>query len=311
MTQIAYLTVSNLTKPVGGIMVQAAHVAALAREGYDAKLCTTFSGDRPDWIDPNAPLVNSNRAAVGPGDVLVLHDSVPRTMFDRFMSMPLRRVFFCQNHYFIDQTLSPEERLADFPIDAFICASEPIAAYLRDFHGVADPVVIRPGIMQPQVESVEKRLRVCFMPRKRLIESGAVIHRLRNLHPELADVAFVSIHGQHPAKVAEVMAECAVFLSLSVNEGLGLPPLEAMQSGCLVVGYHGGGGLDYATEESGLWYDSATPDDLVALLADALKRLKEQPKAFDRMLEAGKRTAEGYRLDAMERELLRFWENFL
>lgn len=311
MTQIAYLTISNLSRPVGGIMVQAAHVAALARAGYDAKLCTIYSGPRPDWIDPEAPLVDSNRASVGPGDILVLHDSIPRKVFDRFMGMKIRRVMFCQNHYFFDQTLRPDERLADFPIDAFICVSEPIAAYLRDVHGVPDPVVIRPGIMQRRVPEKEKKLRVCFMPRKRLIESGTIVHRLNYLYPEHADVEFVSIHGLHPEKVAEVMAECAVFLSLSVNEGLGLPPLEAMRSGCLVVGYHGGGGLDYATEENGLWYDSATPAGLVDLLADTLTRLKAEPDSFAPMLAAGRRTADRYRLDVMQEELCRFWETFL
>lgn|SRR5262249_53807656 len=40
------------------------------------------------------------------------------------------------------------------------------------------------------------------------------------------------------------------------QESLGLTPIEGMAAGCLVAGYHGYGGLEYATAQNGLAYSS-------------------------------------------------------
>ena len=311
MVQIVYATVSNLASPIGGVIVQAAHVAHLRRAGFDAKLASTYQGGLPAWVDQEAVFEHSGRLLIGPDDVLVLHDSVPRHAFNRFMQMPVRRVFFCQNHYFLGGTLQHHECLSDFQFDAFLCVSEPIARHLRDVHGVADPVIIRPAVKPNATPSADKELQICYMPRKRLAEFGSVRYGFRYLYPELAGTRFVSIHDRHPDEVAAIMAESAVFLSLSRHEGLGLPPLEAMAAGCLVVGYHGGGGLDYATAANGRWFDNATPDELVPLLADTISTLRADPDAFVGMVEAGHRTVERYTSDAMNAALLGFWRSFL
>jgi hypothetical protein len=44
---------------------------------------------------------------------------------------------------------------------------------------------------------------------------------------------------------AEELRRAKVFIAHSFPEGLGLPPLEAMASGCIVVGFTGGGGGDF------------------------------------------------------------------
>jgi len=311
MVQIIYVTVKNLDQPIGGVIVQAAHVASLRRAGFDAKIASTHEGGLPSWVDQEAIFENSKQLAIRPDDILVMHDSLPRHVFDRFLSMPVRHVFFCQNHYFLGGTLQPHERLSDFPIDAFLCVSEPIAAHLRDVHGVADPVVIRPAIRPVIGQADEKKIQVCYMPRKRMIECGSVIYGFQYLYPQIAGTPFVSIHNRHPNDVAAIMAESAVFLSLSRNEGLGLPPLEAMAAGCVVVGYHGGGGLDYATPANGRWYDEAMPDNLVHLLAETITSLRTDPDAFAGLVEAGRQTVTKYTDQAMDDALLGFWRSFL
>lgn len=311
MVQIVYATVGNLDQPIGGVIVQAAHVAGLRRAGYDAKLASTYKGGLPPWVDQEAVFQNSNELSMRRGDVLVLHDSLPRHIFDRFMAMPVRKVFFCQNHYFLGGTFELHEQLTDFPIDAFLCVSDPIAAHLRNIHGVSNPVVIRPSVRQACAQPAEKKLQICYMPRKRMVESGTVMYRFRYLYPHIAGTPFVGIHNMAPKDVAAIMAESAVFLSLSRHEGLGLPPLEAMAAGCLVVGYHGGGGLDYATTGNGLWYDEATPDNLIHLLAETVISLRADPHAFAGLVEAGRQTAAGYTDPKMDGALLDFWSSFL
>lgn len=311
MVQIVYVSVKNLDNPIGGVIVQASHVAALNRAGFDAKLTSVYKAGRPAWISEEVPFCDSMKLAIKPGDVLVMHDSLPRRIFDRYMDMPVRRVLFCQNHYFLDGTLEPHERFSDFPIDAFLCVSEPIASHLLQVHGVESPVIVRPSIKAPSVPAEPKKVQVCYMPRKRLVEAGTAMYRLRYLYPEIGGTPFVSIHKKHPDDVAKIMSESAIFLSLSGLEGLGLPPLEAMAAGCVVVGYHGGGGLDYATARNGRWFNEETPDNLVHLLADTVIRMRSDSAAFSDLLAVGKDTAARYDLAHMETELLRFWRSFL
>ena len=51
-------------------------------------------------------------------------------------------------------------------------------------------------------------------------------------------------------EVAHILKESAIFLSFSHAEGFGLPPVEAISCGCLVIGYHGGGGREYFQGDS-------------------------------------------------------------
>jgi len=108
---------------------------------------------------------------------------------------------------------------------------------------------------------------VAFMPRK-----GANHIRLvaglvgTKAHTGLPPISWLPIDNLQREQVAMRLRGAHIYLSTSVQEGLGLPPLEAMAAGCLVVGFAGGGGLDYATSANGIWL----PDEDPWALADAL-----------------------------------------
>ena len=59
------------------------------------------------------------------------------------------------------------------------------------------------------------------------------------------DWEWVPISGKTEAQVGAILRECAVLLSFSEREGFGLPPAEAMASGCYVIGFDGGGGREF------------------------------------------------------------------
>ena len=58
-------------------------------------------------------------------------------------------------------------------------------------------------------------------------------------------VSTASRTARSEAAVADILRESQVFLSFGHPEGFGLPPAEALACGCLVIGYHGGGGREY------------------------------------------------------------------
>jgi glycosyltransferase involved in cell wall biosynthesis len=72
------------------------------------------------------------------------------------------------------------------------------------------------------------------------------------------------------------MAESAVFASFSYLKGLGLPPLEAMASNCLVCGFDGHGGSDFATADNGQWVQEGDHEGF----ADAVAMMQaDRPRA--------------------------------
>ncbi len=95
-----------------------------------------------------------------------------------------------------------------------------------------------------------KRVRIGWMPRK---NKALALQTRQILEARLAVKGsapaewpeWVEINGRSPAEVAALLASCQIFLATGFPEGCPLPPLEAMACGCLVVGFHGLGGLDY------------------------------------------------------------------
>ena len=67
--------------------------------------------------------------------------------------------------------------------------------------------------------------------------------------PHLHCWEIVPVGGLHQDELAEVFGTAQIFISLSHREGLGLPPAEAMASGCYVIGFTGDGGREFMLSE--------------------------------------------------------------
>lgn len=93
---------------------------------------------------------------------------------------------------------------------------------------------------------------IAYMPRKRPVEAAFIKDIFRYTYPEYDDWQWHAIDNVSEAEAAAVMARAGVFLALSRLESLGLSPLEAMASGCIVAGFTGIGGQEYARPENGL-----------------------------------------------------------
>jgi glycosyltransferase involved in cell wall biosynthesis len=127
----------------------------------------------------------------------------------------------------------------------------------------------------------DKKLQIALMPRKRR-EEARILATLIERHPDLIGVPLVVI-DQLPDEVAHrLIRESLIFLSLSEREGFGLPPAEAMATGCLVIGYTGVGGEEFFTRETGF----PIPDgDIVAFveeIARVVSAWRQAPEALER-----------------------------
>lgn len=97
------------------------------------------------------------------------------------------------------------------------------------------------------------------------------------------------------------------FMQLSPCEGFGLTPLEAMGCGCTVLGFHGGGGLDYLRPNYNcgcVYYPNI--DDLCDILATVMK---DKAKA-EKLASRGSDLIKNYSYEKFENSFLRFFQEF-
>ena len=302
--RILYLS-KHFGYPLGGVRIAHHHVAILARNGFDARILLVddkrdahFDGAVP--TDTMVP-----EFAIRPDDLFVIPE--PWEAYIRQLRKhPVRRYVFCQNHFYIFHGLGAAKSYAEAGIDTVFCCGEVISDFLTSVMGQPRAPIIHNAIDHAVFRPAPKRRQIAVMPRKMRIETRFILGSLRQRHPDLADVPWIEIVDRPESEVAQILGESAVFLALGRLEGFGLPPIEAMASGCLVVGFTGDGGRSFATPENGLWCEPENWLGCADLLAQALREYDAD--GGRRRVEAGLATASEYTLERMERELVAFWQ---
>jgi len=227
------------------------------------------------------------------------------------------KILFCQNHYCIYQGLTPGQSWTDFGIQDYMAASQPIRDTLRGWFGI-EATVVRPAIddlfFADQPAPIAQPLNIAVMPRKRTEDlcllQGLLATAMQQKHA--GPIQWRPIDDLQRPQVAEILKSCPIYIAISYHEGLGLPSLEAMAAGCLIIGYRGGGGLDYATEDNGLWVPDDDPLLLAEKLREVLSRLGEASylRTIQQIRQSGQATARRYSSQAQEAALLAFWRSY-
>lgn len=293
----------------GGIKMAFKHVESLCSSGYAACVATP-EARRPSWFKSSAPLI-AWEAAVRGQDVLVFPENHPG-LLRQFRAWENPKVVFCQNQYMIARGVNEQGRYMDFGVRFLICPGFECAAFCRRrCPGVEIHIVPNYVDGERFAPAPTKRLRIACMPRKRPFELGVIRDLFRTENANLADIPWVEIAGKPEEEVVATLRESAVFLSLCRFEALPLTLLEAFSSGCVVAGFTGIGGRDYATSGNGFW---AAEDDCLACvdqLTQAVRTVREGGPRLQAMIEASLQTARNYGEEAHRAALVRCWEQIL
>ena len=295
----------SFPKPFGGPLQIRLHVRALADAGYDAAIVTDSTED-DRFYGVAAPSVLNRDYAISADDVCVIPEGW-RDHFLRFRDEPARKVCFCQNQFYLFRTFRDDEGFADFGVDTVMCCSRQVANHVERHHGVGDVAVVPCGIEVPPEAPAEKALAISFMPRKAPLDAGFVRDLFQRRNPNMVRVPWVQIDGRPHADAMALLGRTAIFLSLSHREGFGLPPLEAMARRTLPVGFHGQGGLEYATPRNGTWIAEGDLSGCADALADAVRLVHAGAREVADKLDEGRATAARYGMEAMRERLLAFW----
>jgi glycosyltransferase involved in cell wall biosynthesis len=148
------------------------------------------------------------------------------------------------------------------------------------------------------------------MPRKNLPVFHMIACIFRSRFPQFYEVPFVEIDQMDHTAVAKVLGESAVFLATGFPEGLARPPLEAMASGCIVVGFSGRGSLEYMINGENC-YLAEDYDALTAALGLGAAVERYQNGHALAIQTAARRTALNYGLEVEESRIARFWSRYM
>ncbi|MBM5784433.1 MAG: glycosyltransferase family 4 protein [Cyanobacteria bacterium K_DeepCast_35m_m1_288] len=253
--RLLFVCYPDTNNTIGGVKQIYRQVELLHLQGWNAHVLQEQPGFRPDWFASGAPVLDlASYVASGPSaerDLIVLPETWLTNMPNYLPGIP--KVIFNQNAFY---TFGLEGRCEVNTLELYqhpdlrgvVTVSEDSRQLLVRGCGVAaehchlvlngiDPTLFHPPAI--------KLKRIVFMGRKHADHLRKVT-LMAGRRPALARYSFKELPSLNHHEMARELREALVFLSGGHPEGFGLPLAEAIASGCLVVGYHGLGGRDFA-----------------------------------------------------------------
>ncbi|MBL6597410.1 MAG: glycosyltransferase [Alphaproteobacteria bacterium] len=296
--------------PSGGIKVMLEHVEILRAAGFEAFAYTKNLEQRPIAFEFDVPFL-SGAIGITPRDIIVRPETYSAKDLEAAAKGGLWQTVFAQNHYYCRHSLGAARSYAALGVDDVFCASPRIKRFLEDNEIARDVPVVPCAIEIPAIRVPDKIERIVAMPRKRPLEFGFIKHLFALRHPELVEIPWLAVENMSHREALAALSASTIFLSLQRFEGFGLPALEAMAAGCVVAGFAGDGGWDYATAENGIWIGDDALEEAADALARVARGLREADRSIRDMIDAGQATAARYAPEIRNRALVDYFEALL
>lgn len=278
-------------EPTGGIAAIYRQVEILAAAGTNAYVLHTTPGFRCRWFESTAPVASAAFRPLTPHDLLVvpevygpkLHEIAPATPFAIF-DQSISHIF---NEWPVAETGDPQS--SPFRSDrllGIVCVSDLSLEYMRWLFPDLPSVRVRHGVVPIETDRLADRPMVAtYMPRRNDDHAREVINALRIVAGDAC--SFHALSGLDHAAVVERLRASRIFLSFGGPEGFGLPVLEAMNAGCLVVGYHGYGGQELLTPDTGVPIDLGDIPGFARTCAATIDELARDPSRLQAIADRG------------------------
>lgn len=301
--RILYLA-HDTTAPSGGTKVIYDHVALLRASGFDAYVVHSRHGYRYPFYESEVPVLwQEDNLAFAPQDHLVVPENFPLAELNRLSGANIH--IFVQSFMLLYKNAAPEIWKTLSSADIF-CPSQYIADMLKRDLQITPSII--PNAVDPIFRPLEKSRTIAFMPRRMGPEAAFILNHAQMLSESMTTMQPVVIDGMELSQAATILGKAAIYLCTSYLEGFGLPALEAMASGCLVVGFHGFGGSEYARTENGLWLPEVDVLAAARKLVQAVDMYDSAPEKVRAMIASGRETAARYSKRQQAVALQEYWE---
>lgn len=311
---VLYYLAPAENSPSGGVKVIYRHVEILNEIGINAAVFHKERGFSCDWFEHRAPVVSADNIQFRENDVLV----VPECYGAGLHTLPprIRKVIFNQgaHHTFDRVKLDPGAPGAPYRsienLEGILTVSEDSAELLRYAFPEIEVSVAR-NVVDSSIFRLRERpasKRISDVPSRRTAELEQLLHILHSNGDMVRGNWFLeAISGRPEVEMGNVLRESSIFMSLSDRDGFGLPPAEAMATGCYVVGYAGGGGNEYFDSSYSTKVSDSTGMIRAVLAAMDLPEHEREEKG----IKASARIHSHYTQDGLRGDLERFYGRFL
>jgi len=238
----------------GGTAVLHQVAECLYANEYDVAL-VPYDERAPGVAESAVPVLPWKSLQLTPNDLWLVPEGWVNALMPGLQA-GARNVLYVQNWAYLHGALPQGVQWSQLNVN-FLSVSDPVAWYTEQTTGKSGPV-LRPGIDRKLFYAPESKpaigadspVRIAWMPRK----NSALAKQIRQtFEARLAacglgltiQVEWVEISGKSLPEVAALLRHSHIFLATGFPEGCPLPPLEALSSGCLLVGFSGFGGWDY------------------------------------------------------------------
>lgn len=249
----------------GGIKVGFQFATMLRQLGIDVVIATP-NGSAPQWFSSQLPVLSQEKVIpnLTPKDRVIF--SLPYDYY-KLKKLPARMIFHCQG---TDSAIIPI--LQDEKVEILTCwtqAEEFVSEFLRDSENVGI------SVSRNFYYSGESKLSRSYatMPRRGVLPfpeklNGFKKYQIDNMHEDVA---------------SQILRQSSGFLALSENEWFGLPSLEAMASGCIVVSPKTLGGVEYLIAGENCFVEKV--ENLSELMSEVLRSEQKHQHLRQRALE--------------------------
>jgi len=308
MTATAWFLAPDDSRPVGGIRCVYQFVDDLVASDISAAVVHEHPGFRCTWFENDTPVIYLDDLHLAQDDLLVVPEISVAGAADRFAGASM--LILNQNPYltFHGTGMPPDAPPLVLPPTAVGIAT--VSEDALDYLKLAFPEVPVERLHYGVTSAADLRHRhtkeraLAFMPRRRYDDMSQVL-RILERRGSLDGWRLYPIDHMAEGAKTEVLERSAVFLSFNQQEGFGLPPIEAMAAGCIVIGYSGRGGREYMRED----YSFPVDEGAIADFVRATERVLHAWDRGDRFSELTDRArafvAENYNRERRRRDIVR------
>lgn len=344
MKQKLYFICTENKEPIGGIKQLYRQVDILNKNGFNAFIVHRKKGFRHKWFQNNTKIIY-NLAIFNKIDEIFKKKVKPLKIIKNYIRTKkddpiddngiliipeifgpyissinnnIQKVIFNQNCYYTFNNCSLDESknnpiYLDEKFLASIVVSEDSKKYLEYSFPKSITHRIHLGINTNKFfyNKASKKKQIAFMPRKLEDDIIQIINILK-IKNNLGNWDFVAIHNKTEDEVATILNESSIFLSLNHREGFGLPPAEAMASGCIVIGYAGQGGKEYFSPNFSFKIDEGNIIQFVEKIEEVVVMFNNNNTNLLEMQEnASIYISENYNLLKEEESIVSTWKKIL